>query len=58
MTDQDVMKWGKYKGKKLAKVPGTYLLWIADQPWMEKWPELAAYIDENRATLEAEAEGK
>ena len=41
------MPFGKYKGKPMRDVPATYLDWLYDQPWLPKWPRVAAYIDTN-----------
>ena len=53
MTENDEMAWGAHKGKKLKDVTPSYLLWIAQQSWMSKWPELAAYIAEHEEELKA-----
>jgi len=29
-ADRYVMPWGKYKGKRMEKLPSSYLLWIAE----------------------------
>ena len=47
LTDNDPMPFGKYKGKPMRDVPATYLDWLYDQPWLPKWPRVAAYIDTN-----------
>lgn len=31
ITDKDLMPFGKHKGKKIADVPPSYLLWLYDQ---------------------------
>lgn len=42
-------------GKPLIEVPADYLLWLADQPWCkQKYPDVYAYIEENRTVLDAE----
>lgn len=30
MTDDSLMPYGKYKGKKMANVPARYLMWLYD----------------------------
>lgn len=52
-TDETLMPFGKYAGKKLEKVPASYLLWLADQKdFKEKNPQLSAYIEANRELME------
>lgn len=53
-TDDTIMVFGKFKGKKLAEVPAWWLLWIEQQSWFQFDPRnnnLAAYIRENRDLL-------
>jgi len=59
MDDKTKMPFGKYKDKPLEQVPGSYLLWLGDQPeFRQKKAGLAEYIEKNRALLEKEAEGR
>ncbi len=55
MIDDDPMTFGTHADEKMKDVPADYLLWLADQYWLEsKYPEVAAYIEDNRAALEDE----
>jgi len=46
------MPFGMYKGVKIGGLPSHYLLWLGDQPWLAKFPELQEYIEDNRGVLE------
>lgn len=46
------MPFGEHKGKKLANVPPSYLLYIRDN--YKLFDNLKKYIDDNRTVLEAE----
>ena len=62
LTDESIMKFGKYKGKKMANVPADYLAWLADNPdkFANKWAlsvwykEVVAYISDNAEVLAEE----
>ena len=57
--DNSEMQFGKYRGKKMMDVPASYLLWLCDQgDCAKRNPDLAEYIEDNRDTLEKEAEGR
>jgi hypothetical protein len=68
LTDESIMPWGKYRGRKLKDVPASYLLWLYDVAGSPKntWqkgammtsPDLYKYIDKVRDCLELEVEGK
>lgn len=49
-THDDLMPFGKHKGKKLRDVPASYLLWWQDQE-PEKFLGLLAYIVEHEEEL-------
>lgn len=53
MTDDSIMPFGKYKGKKLIDVPAYYLLWCCEQEWCRG--NLKEYIEYNKSELELEA---
>ena len=60
LTDESIMPFGKYKGKEMANVPASYLLWIYDE-WTLPNPrfgfvhqEVKAYIEENLDVLRKE----
>jgi len=53
LTNNSLMPFGKHKGKKMANVPYTYLLWL----WREsnnKSGNVFDYIRENLDALKAE----
>lgn len=58
ITDDSILPCGKkHKGEKLKDIPGSYLLWLADQKWFKDgYPAIKIYIDDNRAALEMEVE--
>lgn len=44
-SDEDLMPFGKHKGRKLEDVPASYLLWLWDEGWHARASEpLGAYI--------------
>ncbi len=60
LTDESIMPFGKHKGKEMANVPASYLLWIYDE-WTLPNPrfgfahqEVKAYIEENLEVLKKE----
>lgn len=55
ITENSLMTFGKYKGKKICNVPASYLLWWADTS-PERHLELLEYILENREDLIAQAQ--
>ena len=58
MTDNDLMPWGKYKGKKMINVPASYLLWLWDEWGLQKSGELhrqlREYVRDNLQALRKE----
>jgi len=57
LGDNDLMSFGKHKGKRMKDVPGKYLCWLLEQDWFEeKWPNIHAYIVNNIETIEEEKE--
>ena len=56
ITDESIMQFGKYKGKKMKDVPASYLIWCYEQDWILKDPDLFTYIDTNWNALEQEVE--
>jgi uncharacterized protein (DUF3820 family) len=55
MTDNDLMPWGKYKGKKMANVPADYLLWLLDNHKCSG--SVKQYITDMKSVLQNEAKG-
>lgn len=60
LTDESIMPFGKHKGKEMANVPASYLLWIYDE-WTLPNPrfgfvhqEVKAYIEKNMDVLRKE----
>jgi len=45
MTDESIMPYGIHKGKKMADVPASYLLWLYENQKCSG--EVKAYIREN-----------
>jgi uncharacterized protein (DUF3820 family) len=55
LTDSDPFPFGVHKGKPMEKVPGKYLDWVQDQPFLkDRFPEVLAYIEKNRASIDWE----
>lgn len=52
LTDNDPMPYGIHKGKALANVPASYLLWL--YKWNQAEPAVRAYIEDNLDILENE----
>lgn len=44
MGEDDIMTFGKYKGKKLGEIPAGYFLYIYDRGWAKG--ELKKFIEE------------
>lgn len=53
--DEYRMPFGKHKGECIGEVPASYLLWLAEQDWIEKWGPVKKYIDKKYQQLEQEA---
>ena len=56
LKDDDLFPFGKWKGKRMDKVPASYLDWLADQDWIGSWPRVLAYIEANRKLIDDELE--
>lgn len=52
LTDQDIMPYGKHKGKEMANVPAAYLLWLYEND--KCTDEVRVYISENIEVLKME----
>jgi len=57
-SSKTVMPFGKHQDECLGDIPASYLLWFADQDWSKKYPDILAYIEKERKTLEQEAKEK
>jgi uncharacterized protein (DUF3820 family) len=64
LTDESIMPFGKHKGKEMANVPASYLLWIYDE-WTLPNPrfgfvhqEVKTYIEENLDVLKKEVKSQ
>jgi len=55
MEDEDLMMFGKYRGKPICEVPGDYLLFIDGKAGMVTHPEVREWISNHREQLEREA---
>ena len=54
-TDNSYMPFGKFKGYKMANVPGSYLIWLHGTGINETlYPELKKYIEDNMDVLKKE----
>lgn len=64
LDDYHIMPWGKYKGKFLEDVPGSYLLWLESEMMRSKKKKtdfqngLLVYIEENRDFINAQVNNK
>lgn len=63
INDDYIFPFGKHKGKKIANVPASYLLWLFDQPDFRKSTlpenkEIYYYIKENQSLLEKESKNE
>lgn len=54
MTDESIMPFGKFKGRKMANVPCFYLLLLHENKYAHG--ELKLYIESNLQVLKLEAE--
>lgn len=52
ITDNSLMPYGKYKGKKMANIQASYLLWMYRNDKLFK--ALEVYVEENMDALEKE----
>lgn len=50
MTDESIMPYGKYKGKKMANVPASYLMWMHREGKL--FQSIQEYVTENLDVLE------
>lgn len=54
LTDDSRFPFGTHKGKRMKEVPAAYLDWLEGQDWSKKWPDILAYIEENRSAINQE----
>lgn len=56
LCDEDTFPFGRFQRSmtKMKDVPASYLDWLVDQPWMEKWPAVLDYIARNRKLIDVE----
>ena len=45
--DEEPFPFGKYEGERYGDVPDSYFKWLSQQDWIEKWPDVLVYIQEN-----------
>jgi len=48
------MPFGKYKGLDMDVVPSDYLDWLRGQPWLDKFPLVEKYLEDNSASINSE----
>lgn len=53
INDDSLMPFGKYKGFKMANVPGGYLRWLYDNATQLR-PDLKAYLETNLHVIDHE----
>ena len=52
LTDDDLMPFGKHRGRRLEDVPARYLLWLWDEGWHQRTGEpLGAYLKDSLNAL-------
>lgn len=54
-SDRYVMPFGKHEGEYLGDVPASYLLWLYDQDWSAKYPDVRRYVEAKQDELVKEA---
>ena len=47
LDDESEMPFGKHEGERLMDVPDDYFHWLSQQDWIEHWPALLEYIQQN-----------
>lgn len=52
LTDDSLMPYGKYKGKKMANVPPDYLIWLYDNGKCNE--QVKRYVFSNYSVLQEE----
>lgn len=52
LTDKDIIDFGVHKGKSLANIPASYLLWLWDNK--KCFGDLKDYIEDNLDILRSE----
>jgi uncharacterized protein (DUF3820 family) len=52
INDSTIIHFGKYKGEKLANVPGEYLLYLYENGYC--YPELCQYIKDNLDVIKSD----
>lgn len=57
--DNQIVPFGKFKGKRFSELPDRYILWLVNEDWLDKWPTLSVYakkrkekLSEGQATLQ------
>jgi uncharacterized protein (DUF3820 family) len=51
-TDESIMPYGKYKGRKMANIPGDYLIWLFENN--KCCYHVSKYIQDNMEVLKSE----
>lgn len=58
LEDSWIFPFGKHKGTPIGEVPADYLDWLDGQDWIDKHPNIKAYIKRNRKVIDIELKEK
>ena len=50
----NLMPFGKYKGRDMDNIPADYLDWLIGQDWIGKFPDVVQYITEHKKSIHDE----
>lgn len=45
--DDEGFPFGKHEGERFEDIPDSYFQWLARQDWIDKWPHVLDYLQEN-----------
>jgi uncharacterized protein (DUF3820 family) len=48
------MPFGKYKGEDMDDIPATYLDWLRGQEWVQRFPFVQKYLEDNKMSIDSE----
>ena len=49
--DEEIFPFGAYKGSKFGTLSNKYVLWLSEQSWLDKWPQVAVYVKRRIQTI-------